>query len=76
MVASAAGGSKDGCRLNAHVSPCPEVDTLDKAIDISLTYAPTYLEFWPKDAEDPALRASFENATGVMKTQALMRRRR
>lgn len=70
MVASATGGPQDGCRQNAHQTPCDDVSTvMSKSIDISLSYKPTFLEFWTADAKNTALYPQFVSATAAMKAQ-------
>jgi hypothetical protein len=70
MVASATGGPADGCRQNAHVTPCDDIHAvLDTSIDISLSYKPTFLEFWTADAVNPQLRDLFVAATNTMIAQ-------
>jgi hypothetical protein len=67
MVSSATGGTNDGCRQNAHVSPCDDaVAVLSTSIAISLSYKPTYLEFWTSDASNTSLYGQFQSATAAM----------
>ncbi|MEO8552659.1 MAG: beta-galactosidase [Kofleriaceae bacterium] len=66
MVASATGGPNDGCRQNAHRSPCPAYDVMDVSLQIALSYRPTFVELWTGDAENPDLYPLVSAASQAM----------
>lgn len=72
MVSSAVDGPTDGCRQNGGPSngSCDDVAAvLAKSIDISLSYKPTFLEFWTADASDSSLYSQFSSATAAMQAE-------
>jgi hypothetical protein len=66
MVAAASNGDTDGCRQNGGQMPCPPADVLAKSLDISLSYKPTFLEFWTADAANPDFYTQLTDATHAM----------
>jgi hypothetical protein len=67
MVASATDGPNDGCRQNGGNTPCTDVSgVLAQSIAVSLSYRPTYLEFWTSDATNSDLYGQFASATAAM----------
>lgn len=63
MLSAASLADKDGCRQNDGKSPCPPVDVLKKSVDIAMSYAPRFFEYWQGDSVDPALAAILTDAT-------------
>lgn len=66
MLASAARGDTDNCRLNAGVSPCPPAETLQAVVDIGVSYDPHYFEYWTIDGKTPELEPVLLAATEAL----------